>query len=218
MSISEFEALAMLNEAYLQHYTALVVDELVVRQRPPGATLPVSGAHMNDLERAVDALECVDRTRCEYIKSLQSILLPLHIAISSLWQETASYHHLVSSMQASLGEDSFVDVDLRRKQWLMQRRYLNRMMQVAQATATAASAASAVRLVSHNPIPSPAEVRIEDIVRVHVVTYSSEDNDDLQALLTSAYLAGIEVQVSIFTLQATSLLSCAHPIPTGVGS
>ena len=215
MSISEFEALAMLNEAYLQHYTALVVDELVVRQRPPGATLSVSGAHMNDLERAVDALECVDRTRCEYIKSLQSILLPLHIAISSLWQETASYHHLVSSMQASLGEDSFVDVDLRRKQWLMQRRYLNRMMQVAQATATAASA---VRLVSHNPIPSPAEVRIEDIVRVHVVTYSSEDNDDLQALLTSAYLAGIEVQVSTFPLQAASLLSCAHPIPTGVGS
>ena len=194
MSISEFQALAMLNTAYSQHYKALLQDELRLMGYLPSGT-GLSELRMHDLERAIDAMECDDRIRCEYIKSLHLILLPLQIAISSLRQETASYPDLVNSVHASLGEESFIDVDWKRKQWIRQRRYLNKMIEVAQSTTTTASFPSSRPIVS-----TSAEVRIQDIVRLHVVTYSSEDNDDLQALLTSAFLAGIDIEVLPSTL------------------
>ena len=193
----------MLNTAYLQHYRALVQDELrAMGYLSYGVGLEESvELRMHDLERAVDAMECDKSIRCEYIKSLHAILLPLHIAISSLRQESASYPDLLNSMHASLGEESFVDVDRKRKQWLRQRRYLNKMIEVAQSTTAS----------SHPPVvPTSAEVRIEDIVRLHVVTYSSEDNDDLQSLLISAFLAGIEIEVLPSTLLSYLMLNIQY--------
>lgn len=198
VSTYEFQALAMLNTAYLQHYKALLQEELREMGYLPHGFEESAELRMHDLERAVDAMECDDRIRCEYIKSLHAILLPLHIAISSLRQETASYPDLLNSMHASLGEESFVDVDCKRKQWLRQRRYLNKMMEVAQSTSAS---------IHPTVVPTSAEVRIEDIVRLHVVTYSSEDNDDLQSLLISAFLAGIEIEVLSNTLLFDFVLS-----------
>lgn len=96
--------------------------------------------------------------------------------------ETANLPDLTIAMEDSITPKSFRDVQNDRNNWTKQRKYLNKIINLTYSLEPTSSGS----LV--------AEESLKEIIRVHFVTYSSEDNDDLKALLASAFMSGIELE------------------------
>ncbi len=114
--------------------------------------------------------DCAAQCSALALLCVQHIRYALGLVPHAVLQQTARYPDMVRAMTASLSPSaSYLEVHARRSEWLAQRVELQNGLESSQAAR----------------------------VRVHYVTYASHHTDDLETLLISAKLSGVDLTVSV---------------------